>query len=121
MNTTIRGHGTTEQRQEPSVLPSSNCGHLYRLPTTHYVRRQRAANHHIYAIQAPTLESLPTPRPGYWAREMAKFRAALSQTWSNLKAMGRRLVRWLMWRVAVPLAVLSCLWVAYAEPAELGM
>ena len=121
MNTTSKGQGTTEQPQEPSVLPSSNCGHLYRLPTTHYVRRQRAANHHIYVIPKPKSASPPTHRPGYWAQEVDKFSAAARQAWSDIEAIGRRLVRWLMWRVILPLAVLSCLWVAYAEPAELGM
>ena len=119
---------TTQDRleaiEQPSKHPapqSNALARLYPIPETHYVRRQRAANHHIYAIPEPKPANPPTHQPGYWAREVEKFSAAGRQAWSDIEAIGRRLVRWLMWRVIVPLALMSTLWVAYAAPAESRM
>ena len=92
--------------------------HLYRIPETQYVRRQRAANHHIYDIPAPMPAELLEPQRGYWALETAKFEEASRQAWADLKALGRKLVQWLMWRLVVPLAALSGFAIFSAEPAE---
>ena len=102
---------------QPANFPT-----FYLIPETHYVRRQRAANSHIY--QRPTATTTSTPSSitslPYLQQQIAQFQEAAAKLTVEFKAgmriVASRLCRWLL----LPLAILACLVIAEATPAELA-
>ncbi|MEP1472169.1 MAG: hypothetical protein ABJK25_14450 [Halieaceae bacterium] len=103
----------------PSNPLPTHKARLYRIPETHYVRRQRAANQPTYVIPRPIAPRLPSSPPGYWSRELEKFSAASTQAWIDLKATSRRLIHRAMRWIVIPMALISGFGIFAAEPAEL--
>jgi hypothetical protein len=56
---------------------------------------------------------------GYIRRKRNAIRLALDTAWKETKVFGRAVVRWLAWRVFLPLSVIASIWVPLANPAEL--
>ena len=98
----------------PNTLPASN--------DTFYHPPQRPT---------PILKNTERPSPvkaaqdGYMARfvqrENERFMYLCTSAWEAATFMGRAVVRWLAWRVVLPLSVACALWVPIGNPAELPM
>jgi hypothetical protein len=116
------------------VNQPKNFPRLYFIPDTTTVEAPRQASNdtgyhplqnarHTHIRPQPKLTSgfrLNVPRPINYIRQMkARFHQRCSEFWSEMKAAGRRAVRWLVWRILVPLAVLASLSIPIVTPAEL--
>ena len=94
------------------------------IPDTGYVRRTgRACNSANYHRQpSPThIQRTAAKSIGFIARQKQLFRQYCTDTWARLKQLGRDTVRWLTWRVVLPLSVLCAIWIPFANPAELAL
>lgn len=115
------------RKQEEVLLPVHqpiNFPTFHLIPETEYVRRKRRASNQ------PSYHQQRTPTPfQHPAAKLQRFITLLKQclrqhctgTWSRLKQLGRDTVRWLAWRVVLPLSVLCAIWVPLANPSELPL
>lgn len=113
---------------------------LYLIPETYTVNAPRkSANDSLYipsnpnpallsASSEPRITARPTlekPEPlegqiAYFKRRIQeRIQLAIAEAWSATKAFGRGVVRWLAWRVLMPLSVMASIWVPSVTPAEL--
>ena len=106
------------------VNQPKNFPRLYFIPETiHADAPNQASNDPLYQ-QVPARvyrrRWMQIPRPIRYFRQLrARFYKRCADAWSALKEAGRRVVRWLVWRVVLPLSVLCAIWLPFANPAEL--
>lgn len=113
------------QKREEAYMPTNqpaNFPTFYTIPETRYVRRlYRAANrpfyHHVSNATRITPEKARSP--SFIALLKQRIGQYFRETWSRLKQLGRNIVRWLAWRVVLPLSVVCAIWIPYVNPAEL--
>ena len=73
-------------------------------------------------VKQQSLRRPQLPKPAKYLQQLrARFYHLRARAWSALKAFGRRVVRWLAWRVVLPLSVLCAVWIPYVSPAELPL
>ena len=95
---------------------------LYFIPNTQEVTApRRSANEGCYrspVVPRPIKQSIPTPKvkrknfiQRFIQRQKEKLHLACEKAWSATKSFGRSVVRWLAWRVFMPLSVIASLWV----------
>ena len=104
---------------QPKFFPT-----LHLIPETRYVRRiDRACNSPYYHPQPhPTpIKEPASNQNGFTARLKRRFHQYCADSWERLKSLGRRIVRWLVWRVLFPLSVLCAISVKFVNPAELPL
>lgn len=110
----------------------TNFPRLYFIPDTYEVHApRRSANDSAYmppAVSQATIERTTTRKKkrepiirGFIRRKKQAIRQARDRAWEAAKAFGRSVVRWLAWRVFLPLSVITSFWVSVAKPAELLM
>ena len=106
------------------VNQPKNFSRLYFIPETIHVEGPNQASNDPRYQQVPTRVHprlwIQIPRPIRYVRQLrALFYKRCAETWSALKEAGRRVVRWLAWRVVLPLSVLCAMWLPFANPADL--
>jgi len=112
-----------EQATVPVDQPS-NFPTFHLIPATGYVRRKRRAcnqpAYHQHRTPTHIQRQVTKPR-GFLARHKLRFHQYCADTWSQLKAFGKELIRKLVWRVILPLSIACALWIPIASPAELPL
>ncbi len=95
---------------------------FFRLPQTHYVKRQRAANSPQY-YPRPKAEvthyEATSKKQTYYQRCTQKLTAARNNAWASLKQAGREAIRKLVKWCLLPLAIAACFSMVDVSPAEL--
>jgi hypothetical protein len=118
MNILYKPEQATVPVNQPSNFPT-----FYPFPETGYIHRKRASNQPAYhQHRTPTHIQRQVTKPrGFLARHKLRFHQHCAAAWSQLKALGRELIRKLFWRVILPLSVACALWIPAANPAELPL
>ena len=119
------------KRPKQAFIPvnqPTNFPRFFLIPETTTLRNTKPAiNDFVYrTLQRPVtiLESIKKiPRETYIQRfirrENEKFMQIVNDAWTGIKRVGRAIVRWLVWRVMMPLSVGCALWIPIVNPAEL--
>ena len=103
---------------------------LYFIPETREVDGpRRSANDTYYrppVILQPIRKTVPAPKVErqnfiqlFIQRQKENFYLACEEAWSATIFFGRTVVRWLVWRVILPLSVMACLWIPSIHPMDL--
>jgi hypothetical protein len=106
------------------VNQPTNFPRLYFLPETKILNTlQQASNDPAFHQILPTRIR---PHQGSFIRRciyqlQARALQACGDIWMELKAVGRAMVRWLAWRLVLPLSVACSLWIPVVNPAELPL
>jgi hypothetical protein len=106
---------------QPVVFP-----HLYLIPETVTVQASwQSANDPHYWQPAPIQNINRQKHESFIQRFVRRRREAISRrldaAWQEVKAFGRAVVRWLVWRVFLPLSIIASLWIPVVNPAELPL
>jgi hypothetical protein len=105
---------------------------LYFIPETITVHAPRhACNDSSYrppVAPRPIAKTQPTRKKEretkiqkFIRQEKEIFQEACADAWNATKRAGRATVRWLAWRVFLPLSVASMFWIPFGNPAELPL
>ena len=111
---------------QPRLLENQpiNVPRLYLFPDTHPVPAPRRASNDPRSEQSLTHHQRTHFESGlerFLRQEKERLHQTCADAWTAAKAAGRATARWIFWRVVVPLAVLSSLWIPFANPAELPL
>ena len=111
---------------QPRLLENQpiNVPRLYLFPATHPVSAPRRASNDPLSEQSLTHHQrthCETVLERFLRQEKEHLRTACADAWTAAKAAGRAAVRWIFWRVVVPLAVIASLYISFANPAELPL
>lgn len=118
MNILHKPEGAFVPVNQPSHFPT-----LHLIPETGYVRRKRASNqpsHHQQRTPTQLQQHARKPR-GFLAQQKLLFRQYCADTWSRLIQIGRAIVRWLAWKVFLPLSIACAFSISFANPADLPL
>jgi hypothetical protein len=119
MNTLKQSEEILVPVNQPTDFPT-----FHLIPDTGPVRRKRrACNQPSYHQQrTPTHNQKQDKNPlGFIARQKEKVRQAITTVWEKLKAFGRAIVRWLAWKVFLPLSIACALSSQFANPSNLPL
>jgi hypothetical protein len=97
---------------------------LYFIPETITVQAPRqACNDPSYrpSVAPQPIRQQETKIQKFIRQVMEIFQEACADAWSAIKAFGRSVVRWLVWRVFVPLSVVCALSSQLVSPMELPL
>lgn len=106
------------------VNQPSNFPRLYFIRRTKQLQnRRRGANDPRY--QQPILPAIHTPREtivgNFIRQEKEIIRDFTSNLWSATKAWCETAIKWIFWRVILPLSVVCAFWIPAGSPAELPL
>jgi len=119
---TIMISQTAIPQQNRLIDQPTNWPLLFLFPTTHYVRRRRAANSPEYT-PPPIAEVLQyesdSKKLPYLQQVIYNFSAARHRAWLRLKQFGRKVIHKLVRWCVLPLAIAACFSMIDATPAEM--
>jgi hypothetical protein len=114
-------------RPEKAFVPvdqPTNFPRFYLIPETSTLQIPNPASNNPRYRQSPPTRIKPpqeTKIQKFFRHEKEIFQEACADTWSAIKAFGRSVVRWLVWRIFVPLSVVCALSSQLVSPAELPL
>jgi hypothetical protein len=97
---------------------------LYFFPETVTVQAPRQSSNDSHYQQAVPVQRTMRQKfesliQDFIRRRKEAITHSLDTAWQAVKAFGRAVVRWLAWRVFLPLSIIASIWMPYVNPAEL--